>query len=128
MPPLKWKPVALGYEEAIIGDFEHGDGARFSLEFRATCYRRGPWRLLVEIAKGPQHHTWGCFDDADQPERNYHHEDCARREAQAIAAVLLKDREARGRLPEHTRTAEIVIGVISERSGPLQAETLKSRP
>jgi hypothetical protein len=24
MPPLKWKPVALGYEEAIIGDFEHG--------------------------------------------------------------------------------------------------------
>lgn len=65
---------------------------RFSLERRPTCYRRGPWRLLVEVASGPGHTKWGCFDEADQPMRYYHNEECAKREAQSIADVLTADR------------------------------------
>lgn len=91
---LRWRRHGA-YEEALLGDFEGGDGVRFSLEHRPTCYRRGSWRLLVEVAPGPHHNDWGCFDAADQPERNYHSESCARREAQSIADVLLRDRKAK---------------------------------
>ena len=83
------------YEEATVGDFDGGDGVRFTLDYRATCYRRGPWHLIVEVARGVDHYKWGCFDAADQPERNYHSELCARVEAQAIADVLYRDRQAR---------------------------------
>jgi hypothetical protein len=91
---LEWRKAPY-CPEATIGDFDGGDGVRFSLEHRPTCYRRGPWRLLVEVAHGPNHTKWGCFDEADQPERYYHNEDCAKREAQSIADVLAADRSKR---------------------------------
>lgn len=90
---LVWTSVGM-HEEAIVGDFVGGDGVRFTLQHMPTCYRRGPWKLLIEVAGGPAHHKWGCFDDQDQPERWYHHEQSARAEAQALANVLLKDRIA----------------------------------
>ena len=95
---LRWQKVGL-HEEALLGDPAAGDGVMFYLEHQPTCYRRGPWRLIVEVAGGPHHHDWGCLDDADQPERNYHSEHAARSEAQALADVLLKDRLAKGELP-----------------------------
>jgi hypothetical protein len=91
---LEWKQEG-GYEEAIIGDFDGGDGLRFSLCFYVTCYRRGQWRLLVEVASGPKHEAWGCFDEQDQPQRWYHSRENALSEAQAIAAVLITDRMER---------------------------------
>ncbi len=97
--PLVWCKVrgegGHEYEEATLGDFAGGDGVRFTLDHRPTCYRRGPWNLLVEVARGPSHEKWGCFDAADMPERLYHVEECARREAQAIADVLRADRSKR---------------------------------
>jgi hypothetical protein len=81
------------YWEAVVGDFDGGDGVRFSLHHMQTCYRRGPWKLLIEVASGHGHHLWGCFDDADQPTRYYHFEDSARNEAQAIARILVADRK-----------------------------------
>lgn len=92
---LEWKTIPgqpLNSEEAAIGQFDDGDGVRFSLVCYPSCYRRGAWRLLVEVAEGSRHHLWGCFDDQDQPMRYFHSEECARREAQAIANVLLMDR------------------------------------
>jgi hypothetical protein len=80
------------HREAIIGDFAGGDGVRFTLQHMPTCYRRGPWKLLVEVAHGSMHKAWGCFDDADQPMRYYHYENSAIAEAQAIARVLVADR------------------------------------
>lgn len=91
---LDWKDCG-GWEEAHLGDFEKGDGVRFTLERYATCYRRGPWKLLIEVASGPGLIKWGCFDDQDQPVRWYHYEGSAKIEADAIAQVLKKDREAR---------------------------------
>lgn len=91
---LEWKQLAR-YEEATIGDFYLGDGVRFCLTHHPTCYRRGPWRLLVEVADGPMHEAWGCFDDQDQPLRYYHKRDNALSEAQALADVLLTDRRKR---------------------------------
>lgn len=80
------------HEEAILGNFEGGDGVRFTLEMYPTCYRRGPWKLLIEVAEGPDHIKWGCFDHQDQPVRFYHQESAARSEAEAIAKVLQADR------------------------------------
>jgi len=80
---------------AELGDCEAGDGARFEVVFQGTCYRRGPWKLLIEIAGGKHHHDWGCFgcfDEADQPMRYYHVEESWRAEAAAIAHVLVMDR------------------------------------
>jgi hypothetical protein len=89
---LKWEKKQY-HEEAYIGrSFDDGDGVRFSIQHYPTCYRRGPWKLMVEVASGPDHLKWGCFDDQDQPVRYYHHEASARTEAEAIAAVLLADR------------------------------------
>lgn len=87
---LQWKQTGPHHEEAKLG--REGDGVLFSLSYYPTCYRRGPWRLLVEVFDGPHHHEWGCFDEADQPMRNFHHRDNALGEAQAIADVLWKDR------------------------------------
>lgn len=88
---LDWKKID-SYEEAIVGDFSGGDGVRFSLCFYATCYRRGQWRLLVEVASGPKHELGGCFDEQDQPQRWYHKRENAISEAQAIADVLISGR------------------------------------
>lgn len=95
---LEWKPLAefSGCEEAILGDFEGSDGVRFSISHYPTCYRRGPWRLLVEVCGGINHELWGCFDEQDQPMRWYHSHDVAYSEAQAIADVLAKDRALKG--------------------------------
>lgn len=92
MIPLNWKQTD-GYEDAILGDFEGGDGVRFNLVRMATCYRRGPWRLLVEVKD--RYRKWGCFDDQDQPMRYYHYKENALSEAQAIAKVLLEDHKVR---------------------------------
>src|SRR5687767_9230988 len=89
---LKWDHHGSDvHQEAILAKWPN-DGIRFSLEFRPSCYRRGPWRLLIEVCLDENHHRWGCFDDADQPERYYHYEESAKAEAEAIAIVLLKDR------------------------------------
>lgn len=74
------------------------DGVTFSLSYRMTCYRRGKWRLLIRVHEGKHHNDWGCFDDADQPERNYHSLENAMSEAEAIAAVLIADRVERGKI------------------------------
>jgi len=79
------------YEEATVGDYKNGNGVLFTLEHYPTCYRRGPWRLLVEVAAGPRHNDWGCFDDADQPMRWYHRVEHARLEAAEIGRVLMAD-------------------------------------
>lgn len=91
---LEWRTLH-GYEEVTIGEFYLGDGVRFTLTQHPTCYRRGPWRLLVEVADGPMHEAWGCFDDQDQPLRYYHKRENALSEAQALADVLLTDRRKR---------------------------------
>ncbi len=87
---LEWKDTEHG-PEAILGDFYKDDGVRFSIEHLPTCYRRGPWKLLVEV-EDPMH-TWGCFDEQDQPMRWYHSVIRATEEAQAIADVLHDDHE-----------------------------------
>ena len=93
MSKLNWQGVGeYKARTAILGDFAAGDGVLFSLEYYPSCYRRGPWKLLVEVASGSGHLKWGCFDDQDQPLRWYHSEAAALSEAQAIADVLAKDR------------------------------------
>jgi len=92
---LDWKRLGYG-EDAILGDFDGGDGVRFSLVHMPTCYRRGTWRLLIEVASGPGHELWGCFDMADEPQRWYHQREAALSEAQIIADVLWNGRQAHG--------------------------------
>ena len=90
-PLLIWLKFQY-HEEAVLGDFHAGDGVRFTLEHYGTCYRRGPWKLMIEVAEGEHHEKWGCFDFQDQPVRFYHKESVARSEAEAIAQVLQIDR------------------------------------
>lgn len=87
---LDWKEMRYG-PEATLGRFDDGDGVRFSLMHMPTCYRRGPWRLLVEVED--QERLWGCFDEQDQPMRWFHSLERAKEEAQAIADILLADRD-----------------------------------
>jgi hypothetical protein len=90
---LSWKPVGqYREEEAILCDFNGGDGVRFSLGFYPSCHRRGQWRLLVEVAGGEHHLEWGCFDDQDQPMRYYHRKENALDEAESIARALMEGR------------------------------------
>lgn len=96
---------------AVLGDPDGGDGVRFSLEHRPTCYRRGPWLLKVEVVSGPGHELWGCFDEQDQPVRNFHDPGRALDEANAIAHVLWADRVKRGAPPK---------GFSPEIGGPLE--------
>jgi len=86
---LNWVESPILGLDAILGDFDGGDGVRFSLVHYPTCYRRGPWKLLIEVED--RNHTWGCFDDQDQPMRWYHSKQRALEEAQAIADVLVAD-------------------------------------
>lgn len=99
--PLPWRlsggSVPAGQhppQVATVGDFVGGDGVQFTLDHRPTCHRRGPWHLMIEVASGPHHHAWGCFDDQDQPSRWYHDQLTAQEEARRIAAVLVRDRWA----------------------------------
>lgn len=90
-PLLVWLRCKY-HDEAVIGDFIGGDGVRFTLEKYPTCYRRGPWKLMIEVAEGPGHEKWGCFDFQDQPVRFFHQESAARSEAEIMAKVLQVDR------------------------------------
>jgi hypothetical protein len=94
---LDWKETGNS-EVATLG--VPGDCVIFYLTYYRTCYRRGQHRLLVEICGGENHEKWGCFDDADQPERHYHLKESARNEAEEIARVLLTDRLKKGPLHE----------------------------
>jgi len=96
---LAWRSKAPHYRVAEIGDYDAGDGARFHLEHQPSCYRRGPHKLILEIASGKRHHWWGCFDDADAPLRWYHDVAVAQSEAQRIADVLWADRIKHSPLP-----------------------------
>lgn len=91
---LDWKQTDSCAYEATLGTAT--DGVVFSLIDYPTCYRRGRYRLIVEVLPGPHHHDWGCFDDQDQPVRNYHSLACALHEANMIADVLLRDRRKNG--------------------------------
>lgn len=57
---LTWQKEG-NHQEAILGDFDGGDGVRFSISFRPTCYRRGKFCLLVEVATGHGHEKWGVL-------------------------------------------------------------------
>lgn len=90
---LVWREEET-YKEAVLGG--EADGVRFTLTVHPTCYRRGRFRLLVEVLPGPHHHAWGCLDEQDQPTRWYHLPESALAEAQAIADVLYKHRVLSG--------------------------------
>lgn len=77
---------------ATIGVVAEQDSVRFTIQNMPTCYRRGPFQLMIEVVHGPMHERWGCFDEADQPLRWFHDENNAKDEAAMIAAVLMKDR------------------------------------
>lgn len=92
---LVWRDCDNGrYWEASIGNPD--DHVTFTVQHRPTCYRRGPWLLQIKVCEGRHHTDWGCFDDADKPERDYHDLSNLIAEAEAIAAVLLADRMERG--------------------------------
>lgn len=95
-PLIAWAELANypGGWEAQLGT--KTDGVYFSLARYPTCYRRGPWRLTVDVCHGENHEKWGCFDSADQPMRYYHEVVSAVCEAERIAEVLLSDRLKRG--------------------------------
>jgi hypothetical protein len=78
------------YHEAQLGTPD--DGVRFTINDHPTCYRRGRYKLLIEVCGGENHHKWGCFDEQDQPARWFHNFSNAVDEAQRIAVVLLTDR------------------------------------
>lgn len=99
---LEWFPLITDdCILAVVGDEK--DGASFYLSCHPTCYRRGPWKLVVDVHGGEHHHKWGCFDEQDQPIRWYHHKDSALREAHAIATVLLGDRMRTEEFHEHKK-------------------------
>ena len=70
---------------------DHTCGVRFSIEWMPTCYRRGPYKLLIEVMDTNYHFAWGCFDIQDQPMRYYHSLNNLKAEAQLIADVLVND-------------------------------------
>jgi hypothetical protein len=86
---LNWIENEFAGRDALLGNFAEDDGVRFNLLHYPTCYRRGPWRLLIEVED--RNRTWGGFDDQDQPMRWFHSEQRALEEAQAIADVLIAD-------------------------------------
>lgn len=97
-PLLSWTPQR-GWSEAQLGQLR--DGVRFLLMHQPSCYRRGKWKLLIEVCGGEAHRLWGCFDDQDQPVRYYHNETCARQEAESLAQVLWKGRLEHPDPPAH---------------------------
>lgn len=105
---LKWVPDPEGGETVYAFLGVPGDSVMFSLTHYPTCYRRGQWRLMIEVAHGPKHHDWGCLDSDDQPLRNFHSLFNAIDEAELIAAVLEKDRLQRGPYEETQEWVEWV--------------------
>lgn len=95
-PRLKWVADPEGGETVYAFLGVPGDSVMFSITYYGTCYRRGRYRLMIEVTHGPKHHDWGCLDSADQPMRNYHSLWNAVEEAELVAAVLEKDRLQRG--------------------------------
>ena len=87
---LVWNRIEHGILCATIG--KPKDNVIFLLSHLPSNYRRGPFKLLIEVCGGENHHKWGCFDDQDQPVRYYHCEENAKSEAQKIADVFLADR------------------------------------
>ncbi len=96
--PLLWEDKPYG-ADAVMGGHKNRDGVRFTIEYVPTCYRRGQYKLLIEIC-GPLE-EWGCFDDQDQPMRYFHSVERLKGEADDIALVLAKDHERKvnGPLP-----------------------------
>lgn len=88
---LDWQPGEYRNVEAVLKNPDETVGVRFSLDVYPTCFRRGPYRLLIDVESGPYHIAWGCFDHQDQPMRWYHSKDTAMSEAQAIADVFVRD-------------------------------------
>lgn len=92
--PLAWVPKARfgsSYREAVLTNPDASVGVRFSIVYQPTCYRRGQYKLLIEIMDGPYQFAWGRFDNQDQPLRYYHSDSHALAEAQMIADVLQID-------------------------------------
>ena len=92
-----WSSANKMTQAAVLG--ESGDYVLFTVQFYPTCYRRGPYRLLIQVYQGPNHHLWGCFDDQDQPMRYFHSIENLKSEAELIARVLLTDRVNATSLP-----------------------------
>lgn len=95
---LTWEVVSMlttdcvmSWEEATLGTWPD-DGVRFSIAHQPSNYRRGPFKLLIEMCLGSNHYKWGCFDFQDQPIRYFHKLENLKSEAELIARVLLKDR------------------------------------
>jgi hypothetical protein len=86
-----WLGSSGTVQVACLGQVD--DGVDFIIQHMPSCYRRGPYRLLVEVRGGVWHHAWGCFDHQDQPMRYYHSLDNCKDEAERIAQVLLRDRQ-----------------------------------
>lgn len=128
MSNLRWEKKGTWWS-AELGDPGDGDGVRFSLEHRPSCYRRGPFLLKVEVASGPGHELWGCFDEQDQPVRNFHDAGRALDEADAIASVLWTDRIRREPPPKETASATagpLVDLPPASVACPLHARTCKA--
>ena len=98
---LNWVKTDDHSWTALLGT--ENDGVVFHVVHYPTCYRRGPWRLLIEVLPGAHHHAWGCFDEDDQPMRNYHCSCSLRSEAEQIASVLLNDRLAHGEIDGYSK-------------------------
>lgn len=97
-PLLHWQPIpdCVNAAVAYLGYYPAGDGVMFTLEMYPTCYRRGSFKLVIDIAQGPMHEAWGCFDGQDQPMRYYHKQSNAIDEAECIARVLMDGRIKHG--------------------------------
>lgn len=95
-PVWSWDPTTgPAYVEGFLGSGPD-DGVRFTIEYRPTCYRRGPFCLHVEVCSGENHERWGCFDEQDQPLRYYHDVMNCLAEARLLAKVLWQDRQQGG--------------------------------
>jgi len=91
---LRWSKYDDTTIEGRLGGPAAGDGVLFTLTEYPSCQRRGPLRLLIEVALGPGHHNWGCFDEQDEPQRWYHDFGRAVQEAEAIAVVMEREHRA----------------------------------
>lgn len=98
---LNWVKTDDHSWTALLGT--ENDGVVFHVVHYPTCYRRGPWRLLIEVLPGEHHHDCGCFDEDDQPVRNYHCSCNLLSEAERIASVLLTDRLKHGEIDGYSR-------------------------
>lgn len=47
---LHWFQLDAYEWQAVIGKPSAGDGVTFHMSYYSSCYRRGQWRLLIEVA------------------------------------------------------------------------------